>query len=81
MGSTGAAGNYLSHVVIVPASLDPGAVSIKDGTGSAITIFTGGTGSVLTLHPFEVHLGIYCGTSWKLTTGANVSAIGVGKFT
>jgi hypothetical protein len=82
MGSTGAAGDYLSGVLIVPAAAAAGVVSIKDGAGSAISIFAGGgTTALPSLVPFWVPLGIYCGTSWKITTGASVSAIGVGKFT
>ena len=82
LGATGATGDYLSGVLIVPATLSPGAVSIKDGSGSAITIFTGGTDSVLSLHPFFIPLGIIStGGAWKVTTGTNVSAIGVGNFT
>ncbi len=48
---TGALQDYLSHITIVPASLSPGAVTVTDGTGSAITVFAGGTNCLLTLHP------------------------------
>jgi hypothetical protein len=81
-GATGATGDYLAGVLIVPATTSPGAVSIKDGSGSAITIFTGGASSVSNLVPFFVPLGIVSGSgAWKVTTGTNVSAIGVGNFT
>jgi hypothetical protein len=81
MGASGAAGDYLSHVLIIPATTSPGAVSIKDGAGSAITIFTGGASSVSNLVPFAVPLGLVAVTAWKITTGASVAAIGVGDFT
>lgn len=82
MGATGATGDYISGLLIVPASLSPGAVSIKDGSGSAITVFAGGTNSVACLVPFFVPLGIRAtGAAWKVTTGANVSAIAIGDFT
>lgn len=80
IGATGGAGDFLSGVLIVPATTSPGAVSIKDGAGSAITIFTGGASSVSNLVPFFVPLGIKAATSWKVTTGANVSAIAIGNF-
>jgi hypothetical protein len=81
MGATGAANDLLMSVVIIPTSTSPGAVSIKDGSGSAITIFAGGASSVLTLHPFSVPLNIRSTSGgWKITTGANVSAIGIGDF-
>lgn len=85
MGATGAVGDMLSGVLIVPATTSPGAVQIKDGNGSAITIFTGGASSVSNLTPFFIPLGIKALAAttpgWKITTGANVSAIGVGNFT
>jgi hypothetical protein len=82
LGASGATGDYLLGVLIVPATTSPGAVSIKDGAGSAITIFTGGATSVSNLVPFMVPLGIYSlAGAWKVTTGTNVSAIGIGNFT
>jgi hypothetical protein len=82
LGATGATGDYLSGVLVVPATTSPGAVSIKDGAGSAITIFTGGATSVSNLVPFFVPVGAKSGAgAWKVTTGSNVSAIGVGDFT
>lgn len=82
MGATGAAGDYLASVLIVPATTSPGAVTIKDGSGSAITIFTGGATSVADLKPFSVPLGLTSlSGAWKITTGSNVAAIGMGTFT
>lgn len=78
---TGAIGDYLSHVTIIPASTSPGAVTITDGTGSAITIFAGGASSVSNLVPFGVPLGLLSTSGgWKITTGASVSVIAEGKF-
>src|SRR5262245_49043991 len=82
MGSTGAAGDMLASVQIIPTAPSPGAVTIKDGSGSAITIFAGGVTSVQNLTPFYVSLGIKSVSgAWMITTGANVTAIGVGNFT
>jgi hypothetical protein len=82
LGATGATGDYLASVLIVPATTSPGAVSIKDGAGSSITIFTGGASSVAALAPFSVPIGAKStGGAWKVTTGANVSAIAFGRFT
>lgn len=86
MGATGAVGDYLSGVLIVPGTAAAGAVSITDGNGSAITIFAGGGTTALTsLTPFFVPIGAKCVAAttpgWKITTGANVTAIGVGAFT
>jgi hypothetical protein len=82
LGASGATGDYLSGLLIVPATTSPGAVSIKDGAGSAITVFTGGASAVSNLVPFFVPVGAKSGAgAWKVTTGSNVSAIGVGDFT
>jgi hypothetical protein len=82
LGATGAAGDYVAGLLVVPATTSPGAVSIKDGAGSAITVFTGGASSVSNLVPFFIPLGLKSGSgAWKVTTGANVSVIGSGNFT
>lgn len=86
LGATGALGDYLAGVLIIPGTAGCGAVSIKDGNGSSITIFAGGgTTPLPTLAPIFVPLGIYAvnatSAGWKVTTGANVTAIGIGDFT
>jgi hypothetical protein len=82
LGATGATGDYLAGVLIVPATTSPGAVSLKDGSGSAITIFTGGASSVSNLVPFFVPLGIKSNAgAWKISAGTSVSVVGVGNFT
>lgn len=83
LGATGAAGDYLEGVLIVPALVACGAVSIKDGGGSAITIFVGGgTTALADATPFFVPIkALSTSGAWKITTGASVSAIGVGSFT
>ena len=82
LGGAGAAGDQLAGLLIVPATTSPGAVTIQDGAGAAITLFAGGANSVSTLHPFGVVFGALSVTgAWRLTTGANVSAIAFGRFT
>lgn len=81
LGATGGAGDLLVSLLVIPATTSPGAISIKDGAGSAITVFTGGSDSVSTLHPFTIPLGIRSGSgAWSVTTGANVSVIAAGNF-
>lgn len=82
LGATGASGDLLNGVLVIPATTSPGNVQIKDGSDAAITVFTGGTSSVTTLIPFFIPLGIKSTDgAWQIATGANVSAIGVGDFT
>lgn len=81
LGTAGAKGDALDGLLLVPATTSPAAVSIKDGSGSAITIFTGGASSVSNLVPFYVPIGAKStGGAWSVTTGANISAIAIGIF-
>jgi hypothetical protein len=81
LGPTGATGDYLAGVLIIPATTSPGNVIILDNATS-ITIFAGGASSVSNLVPFMVPLGMLSVSgSWRITTGANVSCIGIGNFT
>lgn len=83
LGANGAAGDYLEGVLIVPGTTAAGAVSIKDGGGSSISIFAGGgTTALTTLIPFFVPIGANSTAGpWKVTTGSNVTAVAVGIFT
>ena len=82
LGATGAAGDYLAGLLIIPAVVACGAVSIKDGSGSSITLFVGGGVTALpACIPFFVPLGAKSTAGgWKVTTGANVSVFAVGNF-
>jgi hypothetical protein len=79
LGSTGAAGDFIKRVVIIPATVAPGVVTLLDGATS-IPLWVGGTVGA-DLKPFHLDLGMVAASAWKITTGANVSVIGVGKFT
>lgn len=82
LGATGAVGDYLDGLLVVPASTSPGAVSIEYGSTNII-VFAGGASSVLTLHPFFIPIGLHTpsGGGWEITTGADVSVIARGYFT
>lgn len=85
IGTSGQAGDLLDFLLVVPATLSPGTVSIKDGSGANITVFVGGAGSVSNLIPFAVPFAVPLAARaangpWKVTTGANVSVIAVGIF-
>lgn len=81
IGPTGAAGDYIKRLIIVPASVSPGAVALLDNATS-INILPGGTNSLTELKPIVVDLDMFSVSgAWKITTGANVSVIAVGVFT
>lgn len=79
LGTTGATGDVLQSLLIVPATTGAGTVSIKDGSGSAINVFVAGTLADLT--PILIPLNIKSTSgAWKVTTGSNVSVIATGLF-
>ncbi len=81
LGPTGASGDVIEILVIVPGTTSPGNVLIQDGAGSEITVFPGGASSVASLTPIVVGLGLRStGGAWSVTTGANVTAIAIGSF-
>jgi hypothetical protein len=81
LGTTGAVGDYLTGLLIIPANVNPGVVQIIDG-GTTITVFVGGAASVSTLIPFFVPVeAISRNAAWKVTTGADVSVLATGRFT
>lgn len=81
LGATGGTGDYLSGLLVTPATTSPGNVIILDNAIS-ITVFAGGASSVSNLVPFFIPLGMYSVSgAWKVTTGTNVSVIGIGNFT
>jgi hypothetical protein len=81
LGATGATGDLINGILVIPATTSPGNVLLLDNATS-ITVFAGGATSVSNLVPFFIPLGIKSVSgAWKITTGANVSCIGIGDFT
>lgn len=81
LGATGAIGDYLQGILVIPTSVDAGNVVILDGATS-ITVFAGGSASTSNLVPFYIPLGIKSVSgAWHVTTGSNISVIAIGSFT
>jgi hypothetical protein len=80
---TGAVGDTLNSIVIVPATTTPGVVEVYDSSGgTAIVLFVGGVTSVADLKPITISLNMVSATGgWEVTTGADVSVIAIGQFT
>ena len=82
----GGVGCYLESITVIPATSAAGVVNLFDVGTTAImaipTIAGTGTGTVLP-QPYTVQLGIRAtnaSTGFKITTGANVSVLAVGRF-
>ena len=79
MGGTGAVGDFLHAVVVMVTTAGAnGICSIKDGTGSAISIIPAST--PIGMHRVELNIRSTSG-AWKVTTGSAATAIGIGIFT
>lgn len=79
-----AAGSWVGMIVLVPVTTSPGAVTMKDGSaGTDVTIFAGGSNSVLDLSPRGAPPFGYGSetTGIFITTGANVRAFVYGNWT
>ena len=81
LGVTGGPGDYITRLIIIPATVAGGLVTLLDGSTS-IPIYVGGATTALTeVKPIVVELGmVSVSGAWKITTGANISVIAVGDF-
>ncbi len=80
LGATGATGDYLEGLLCVVATAATAAVSIKDGAGSAISVFPNSPGAGVGTNYVPVMARSTAG-AWKVTTGAGVSVFATGNFT
>lgn len=81
LGGTGAAGDYIEGVLIVPAVVAGGLVTLLDGATSIPIYVGGGTTVLVDVKPFYVPLKLTSSSGpWKITTGANISCIASGRF-
>lgn len=82
IGASGAAGDYMSHVVISPQTAGCGVVTVLDDTTEVMSFVGGGTTPLPSVAPFTVGIGMTSiHGAWKITTGANVKCTPVGNFT
>lgn len=80
LGVTGAVGDFLHRLVCVVTTAATAQVQIKDGSGSAITVFPNSPGGGVGTYPVELNI-TSTGGAWKVTTGAGVAVLAVGRFT
>ena len=79
LGATGAAGDYLSHVIFQPTTTAAGTSTILD---NATVIYTFTTGTLADLRPITVPVGAFSVSgAWKITTGSAITATAFGDFT
>lgn len=82
LGTNGAVGDYLSHLLIIPGVAACGSVAVLDGGTTIFTFDGGGTTALPTLAPIPVPVGARSAIGpWKITTGADVVVVAMGIFT
>lgn len=82
LGATGAVGDYIAGILVIPAVVACGLVTLLDGATSIPVFVGGGTTALPSCIPFFIPLGLKAvGAGWAVTTGASVSCIACGNFT
>lgn len=77
LGTSGAPGDYLSHLICVVTTAANSAVTLLDGaTSIPVLIDAVGPG----VGTYTIPIGAGCKTAWKVTTAAGVAVIAVGLF-
>lgn len=79
LGITGAAGDYLSHLLIVVATPATAGTSIADGAGSSITVMPNNPGGGIGTYYIPIGKKSEVG-AWKVTTNPGVTVLAFGKF-
>lgn len=78
LGPNGNTSDILETLVVSVATAATGTVSIKDGSGSAITITAANT----PIGVYSVKVGARSTSGgWKVTTGSGATVLAVGRFT
>jgi len=77
--ATTGVGDYLERLICVVATAATSSVSIKDGSGLGISVLPAAVGGGVGTYPIPVGLTSKNGR-WKITTGAGVTVIAVGRF-
>jgi len=75
----GARGDQVDHLIVIPQTNAPGIVTLTDGS-TDYPLYLGGSDA--TLKPFTIVVDLKSLTgAWKITTGAHVKVLAVGRFT
>ena len=84
LGGTGAVGDYLRHLLIIPTNTSPDQVTIADGNGTARVVLP----ATAVLDDFKpIYVPIFATAKavttpgWIVVTGANATVLAFGRFT
>ncbi len=81
LGNVGAVGDYLERLICTVSAAATSVVDLQDGSGTAFPILAANT--PIGVYVVELRMRARDPTTpgWKVTTGAGVTAIGIGQFT
>lgn len=79
LGGTGATGDYLEMLVVTVNTAATAQVQIKDGSGSAYTIFPNSPGSGVGIYTIPIDAASTSG-AWSVITSAGSTVLAVGIF-
>lgn len=77
-GGGGATGDMIERLVVNISLPLTGTVQLKDGSGTAFTVF--GVGTILGTWILELNIVSKTG-AWQITTGGGASVVAIGSFT
>lgn len=79
---SGAVGDYLRHLLIIPTNASPDAITLADGNGTARTILPASS-ALDDFKPIYVPIFATCKNAttpgWKVVVGANATVLAVGR--
>lgn len=72
-------GDTLALLVCIVETASASIVTIKDGSGSAITIMPDNVGAGVGVYPVQLHMTSKSG-QWSVTTDSGVKVLAIGTF-
>lgn len=80
LGGDGAAGDYLSHLLVIVTTAANSQVELQDGAGSAFVVFPDNPGGGIGTYYVPIKATSKRG-AWSVTTDSGVAVVAVGRFT
>ena len=83
LGAQGRVGDIVTRLICTVATAATAAVDLQDGDGTAKSILPNSPGGGVGVYVVEIGARCVNATTpgWKVTTGAGVSVLAVGRFT
>lgn len=80
LGDDGAAGDYLSHLLVIVTTAANSLVQLQDGAGTAFDVFPDNPGGGVGTYYVPIKATSQNG-AWSVTTDSGVKVVAFGRFT